>query len=273
MTLPETIWAHAMHEALMEGRELCAMPRYLWKHAPDVSMRLEPGGMRGFDLERDLPHDPDGLDDVDPEIYRMLNPSRLPNVMVLAKDDAERLRPNRGLKTGEIIVLVGVPRPDSSSWARELFMREGAVLTESPPCAFAFGDGVLSQGGEEIGTVTNITMKWDDDGLSSQYLLRKAQAEMMKNAPRCVSCGVNTYLMGCFCSTEANREHPCGPPYDALLKDGRVLEMKTVVDESFHLKDIFIASEPPPPGVRYGPYDADPHTKGRRRRFRTQRRT
>lgn len=31
--------------------------------------------------------------------------------------------------------------------------------------------------------------------------------------------------------------------------------------------------DPERTGRRYGPYDADPHTKGRRRRFRTQRRT
>ena len=38
-------------------------------------------------------------------------------------------------------------------------------------------------------------------------------------------------------------------------------------------KRIFIERDVEPAGRRYGPYDADPHTKGRRRRFRNQRRT
>ena len=38
-------------------------------------------------------------------------------------------------------------------------------------------------------------------------------------------------------------------------------------------KRVFIEQDPEPAGRRYGPYDADPHTKGRRRRFSNQRRT
>lgn len=238
MTLPETIWAHAMHEALMEGRELCAMPRYLWKHAPDVSMRLEPGGMRGFDLERDLPHDPDGLDDVDPEIYRMLNPSRLPNVMVLGKNGARAMNPNKGLKAGEVIMLVGVPRPDSSSWARELFMREGVVWTESPPCeiwadnvdaASEMKNAILDRA-RILAALTELNAMT----LPDEIILTDDTHEMMSRllAP-----------------------HQLG---------GRLTE-----DE---LYSVFVPRDPPS-GKRYGPYDADPHTKGRRKRFRPQRRS
>lgn len=66
------------------------------------------------------------------------------------------------------------------------------------------------------------------------------------------------------------------PPTEIEI-DPRVYEQITgrgviTREELRRLEPIFITT-PPEPGVRYGPYDADPHTPGRRKRFRKQRRS
>ncbi len=59
-------------------------------------------------------------------------------------------------------------------------------------------------------------------------------------------------------------------PFDEPIEDARL----TYRLQAAHYADAFdklTVIVPAPTGKRYGPYDADPHTKGRRRRFRTQR--
>lgn len=61
----------------------------------------------------------------------------------------ELLKPIDGLRRGQLAVLFTTRPSSSDSWVRDLWEREGVILTESPPCAFTFGEGILVIGDDE----------------------------------------------------------------------------------------------------------------------------
>ena len=100
------------------------------------------------------------------------------------------------------------------------------------------------------------------DGTPCQAFSATEMITVFENDPREVGREL-------FIRVEKAREQLHNMRYDDPLVDQLLGRGRLITDESHFLKMVEV--EPERVSRRYGPYDADPHLKGRRRRFRKQR--
>lgn len=133
----------------------------------------------------------------------------------------------------DIVIVTSTHTP--ASWVRDLWDFPGTVIYDAPDCQhFSASDAVMIFGNEEH-PVKDLRLYQEKSRWPEVDMQRALYAS------------------------------------DFVLWDETV-EMKGVVTMD-ELKAALGPMEPEPVGRRYGPYDADPHMKGRRRRFRKQRKT
>lgn len=138
---------------------------------------------------------------------------------------------------GDLAVLFSVRPSSNDSWVRDLWDREAVVLTETP-----------------------WPERWnaaDADPIEDIRRLCGVFGDMTKSPPRSSVDDVRRAI------EDVKRAYE--------LQATQLFYGQRLTDEDFSHLDKLEALPPAPAGKRYGPYDADPHTKGRRRRFRTQR--
>lgn len=122
----------------------------------------------------------------------------------------------------------------SPSWVRDLWDNPQSVLKDGTPCqSFSIGEGVMMFNGEE-------------------HPLNELRITIEKARS--------------------------GDPMDVFFDWGGELLGSREATGKLTMEELRAAfgpndPEPMPNARRYGPYDADPHLKGRRRRFRKQRKT
>lgn len=156
------------------------------------------------------------------------------------------------------MVIYTSTRPSSDGWIRDLWNSRRVILTEAPTPSAAEVLGVPQRIIDAIVSVerdgeipAGTIMVIDDD----EVAVDRETVARLRAAKQAVS----------------DMTYPDGMNLDRRTIDMLALE-QAISPGRLQAHDLAVF-EPEPTGPRYGPYDADPHTKGRRRRFRPQRRT